>query len=51
MESFEIVLWNSELDMRSLRKVVRVKSTPGTAKKNACFSLSTDKSQVNPVLL
>lgn len=50
MESFEIVLWNSELDMRSLRKVVRVKSTPGTAK-NACFSLSTDKSQVNPVTL
>lgn len=50
MESFEIVLWNSELDMRSLRKVVRVKSTPGTAT-NACFSLSTDKSQVNPVTL
>lgn len=42
MESFEIVLWNSELDMRSLRKVVRVKSTPGTAK-NACFSFLQTK--------
>lgn len=35
--------------MRSLRKVFRVKSTPGTAKKNACVSLSTNESQVKSI--